>query len=155
MIKELSGLSSEEQELILRAPFLTCILIAGADDEIDRKEINKAIVIANKKVSKARPSLRAFYKEVSLDFEDKIKILIQGYPHAAKKRNEMVINELSQLNLIWKKINHSFATDLFHSLKEIAQLIAESSGGVLGIKSVGDEEEYYVDLPMINEPGKN
>jgi len=153
MIKELSYLSTEEQELVLRAPILTCILIAGADDEIDRKEINKAIVVANKKVSKASPSLRPFYKIVSQDFEDKLKILIQGYPHKSKDRNEMIINELKQLNSILKKISPAFAKDLYHSLKEIAQLIAESSGGVLGMQSIGDEEEYYVDLPMIKEPG--
>lgn len=155
MIKELTHLTLEEQELLLRTPILTCILIAGADNEIDEKEIKKAIVIANKKVSKARPSLRPFYKIASQDFEDKLKILIQGYPHDAKRRNKIIWDELALLNKVFGKIDSSFARDFYLSIKEIAQMIAESSGGLLGLQSVGDEEAHLMDLPMIEEPGKS
>jgi len=36
--------------------------------------------------------------------------------------------------------------------KEIAVEIAESSGGLLGLKSVGDEEAQFLSLSMIKDP---
>ena len=45
MIPEFQKLDDAEIELVLKAPILVCILIAGADGDIDRKEINKAISI--------------------------------------------------------------------------------------------------------------
>ena len=49
MIKELAKLKESEVELMLKAPVLLCILIAGADGTIDRKEIREAINVAAKK----------------------------------------------------------------------------------------------------------
>ncbi len=49
MVKELEKLSGKEVELMLKAPILLCILIAGADGTIDRKEIKEAIHVTVKK----------------------------------------------------------------------------------------------------------
>ncbi|MBK8292958.1 MAG: hypothetical protein IPK96_20495 [Flammeovirgaceae bacterium] len=42
MIPEFEELSQAEIELMHKAPILVCILIAGADDHIDNREIKKA-----------------------------------------------------------------------------------------------------------------
>ncbi|HEY5824089.1 MAG TPA: hypothetical protein VIT44_06985 [Cyclobacteriaceae bacterium] len=152
MLAEFSRLSNVEVELLLKAPILTSILIAGADGNIDRKEIDQAITVARKNARRSKARLMEFYQFVGEDFEDKLKVVIQSYPHNAGQRNAMIVQELAQLNHVLPKVDLNFAKALYGSIKDIAQKIAESSGGLLGIKSVGQEEAQYVNLPMIKDP---
>ena len=100
MIPEFDKLSSLEIELMLKGPILACILIAGADDHIDNKEIKGSIELAenkHKKNAKGSPLAR-FYLMVVEDFEDKLKVVLQSYPVDATKRNDIITQELAQLN---------------------------------------------------------
>jgi hypothetical protein len=150
MLKELEKLPAPEAEMMLKAPMLVCILIAGADNKIDRKEINGAIELSRK--GKAKASLAGYYQLISEDFEDKLKITFQELPVDAQERNLLIVKQLSSLNAILPKINKTFSFDFYRSLTYIAKKIAESSGGVLGINKVGDEEMELVALPMIKDP---
>ncbi len=153
MIAEFESLSDSEVELMLKAPLLVCVLIAGADNNIDRNEIRGAIDLAKKKSKKSRARLIEFYATVAEDFEDKLKIVIQSFPVEAAQRNPLIVDELSQLNSILPKIDKSFSTHFYESIKETAQKVAESSGGLFWIKkSIGPEEAKYVGLPMIKNP---
>jgi hypothetical protein len=49
MMNQLKKLLASEAELILKAPLLACILIAGADGNVDRKGIKRAIDLARTK----------------------------------------------------------------------------------------------------------
>ncbi|HEY9046638.1 MAG TPA: hypothetical protein VIN08_12110 [Ohtaekwangia sp.] len=153
MIPEFQTLTDPETELMLRAPILVCILIAGADGEIDRKEIKEAIAIVQKQ-KKNGSMLSGFFKEMAQDFEDKIKILIQSYPFEASKRTPMLVEELQQLNSLWRKLDPEFSIAYYEMLKSISEKIASSSGGLWGIKTVASEEAQYLHLPMINDPAK-
>ncbi|NOT76130.1 MAG: hypothetical protein HOP08_14480 [Cyclobacteriaceae bacterium] len=150
MFKELEKLPGSEVELLAKAPLLVCILIAGADDEIDNKEIKGAIELAKK--SKTKASIAEFYRLVSEDFEDKLKIILQSLPQDSANRNLLISKELSQLNSILVKVDKIFSKDFYDSLRYIAKKIAESSGGLLGLKSVGEEEMKFIALPMIKDP---
>jgi hypothetical protein len=151
MIPEFSNLEDAEVELMLKAPILVCILIAGADGNIDKKEIREAIAIARKNI-KDSGILTAYFKELSEDFEDKLKVTIQSYPYESNQRSPLIVAELSSLNSLWSKISKPFAVAYYQALIEIAGKVASSSGGLLGIKSVGNEEARYMELPMINKP---
>lgn len=150
MIKELARLKESEVELMLKAPVLLCILIAGADGTIDRKEIKEAINITVKK--KDKTILDSYFKEVSQDFEDKLKILLQSYPYESTQRSPILIQELSQLNPILRKLDKLFSIAFYDMLKELAEKIAGSSGGFWGMMSVDSEEAKYIRLPMIEDP---
>lgn len=153
MIPEFDRLSSPEIELMLKGPILACILIAGADDHIDNKEIKGSIELAKNKHKNAKGSpLARFYLMVVEDFEDKLKVVLQSYPVDATKRNAIISQELEGLNKLLPKLDRNFATEYYNSLKEIALGTAESSGGLLGIKSVGEEEARVIDLPMVKDP---
>jgi len=153
MIPEFQKLDDAEIELVLKAPILVCILIAGADGDIDRKEINKAISIA-KSQKKTSSVLSGYFRVMSEDFEDKIKILIQSYPHEGTQRTPIIIDELTRLNTLWSKLDKSFSSTFYVMLKDLADKIANSSGGLWGMKKVGTEEAQYLQLPMIKDPGK-
>lgn len=150
MLKELEKLSASELEALLKAPLLVCILIAGADNHIDKKEMKGAIDLA--KSGKTKATLSEFYKLVVEDFEDKLKIMMQALPIESTQRNPILFEELALLNSIWPKVSKTFAVDYYRSLTYIAKKIAESSGGVLGMKSVGDEESRLIQLPMLKDP---
>jgi hypothetical protein len=138
---------------MLRAPIVVCILIAGADGTIDKKEIKEAITITGKQAI-SRYLLREYLKYVAEDLEDKIRILKQSYPIEAKERSSVLVAELTGLNNILPKISESFASEFYAMLKELALKIAASSGGWLGLNAVGSEEEQYVDLAMIQPLSK-
>jgi hypothetical protein len=155
MIPEFRKLSDDEVELLVKAPILVCILIAGADDHIDNNEIRKAIDLAKKRQEKLHTRLVELYLEVGEDFEDKLKILIQSFPLKEKDRSPIIVEQLSKLNSVFPLIEKSFVKDYYNSLKELAIGVAKSSGGVLGISSVGDKEAEYINLEMIKDPSIN
>lgn len=154
MIKEFRKLEPDEAEFMLRAPVLVCILIAGADGKIDRKEIREAIAIAGRN-REATGILAEYFREVFDDFEDKLKIAIQSYPYETTQRTPMLVEELSTINSIWPKLSTEFCAMFYHMLLDIAEKIAASSGGWLGIGAVGPQEAQYIKLPMVMDPTKN
>ncbi len=154
MIDEFKVLTNEEVETMLKAPILVTILIAGADNEIDKSEIQQAISIAKLKQKKARLDLIDYYKEVATDFEDKLKVTIQQYPSNAAERNPLIIKELEDLNTILPKLGSNFSIEFFASIKDLAKKIAESSGGLLGYMAVGYEESKLIGLKMIKDPSQ-
>jgi hypothetical protein len=153
MIDEFKVLTSEEVDIMLQAPILVIILIAGADNEIDSSEIKEAVSISKLKQKKARLDLIDYYKEVGAEFEDKLKMMIHQFPTSASERNPMIVSELEKLNAILPKLDKTFAIEFYASIKDIAKKIAESSGGLLGYMSVGYEESKFIDLKMIKNPG--
>ena len=152
MIIEFEPLDREEQDLMYRIPFLVAALISGADNHIDKAEINKAVSISNLKKSNARKSLIEYYGVVNMDFEDKLKVLIQSLPGDTQKRNEQLIQELERLNDIFPKLDREFAVDFHASITDLAKKIAQASGGVLGYMAVGYEESKLIGLDMIKAP---
>jgi hypothetical protein len=153
MIKEFRKLEPHEYEFMLKAPVLVCILIAGADGQIDRKEIQQAIAIAAKN-KELKNTLSEYFQEVSNDFEDKLKVLIQSYPYESTQRTPLIIQELAMINSVWPRLSKEFSVSYYHMLLDLSAKIASSSGGWLGIKSVGSEEAKYIKLPMITDPSK-
>src|SRR5688572_16421487 len=137
MVPELDRLTGSEVELIYKTPILVCILIAGADGKIDKKEITEAMKFAEKKHKRSMSSVSILFKEISKDFEDKFKILIQNYPYEATQRNPLIVEELGGINQIWRKVDKSFAQEYYQTLLSIAEHIASSTGGVLGYNAIG------------------
>lgn len=151
MVREFEKLTDSEIELMLKAPVLVCILIAGADGEIDRKEIKEAITQTQKGTKAA---LATYLREVSQDFEDKLKVLIQSYPYSPAERGAAIISELAQLDKAFGKMDRGFASMIYQMLRELAAKIASSSGGIWGMNTITDEEARYLELSMIRDPMK-
>ncbi len=152
MIPQFDKLSHEEQEFMYKAPVLVAILIAGADGDIDRNEIEEGIAHAKKKQKVATLGMVELYREISEDFEDKLKIVLQSYPVEVSQRNGLIADELTQLNTVFQKIDREFANQYYQSICDLAMKVAKSSGGLLGMNSIGSAEARYVKLPMIKDP---
>jgi hypothetical protein len=145
----LRELDIPERELILKAPILVCILIAGADGSIDRKEVREAIDMSRNK-HWVKSNIQPFFEELAEDFEDKLKILLQGYPFDSKSRNDIIQRELTTLNEVLAKTERNFARSYYDMLRSLAQRIAASSGSIWG--RITAEEARLLELPMIRKP---
>ena len=148
----LKYLPPSEKDLLFEAPVLVAILIAGADNDIDRAELQRAVELTHDKKITARRDLIDFYKIVGEGIEDKLKVKIHQLPAEAEKRTTVLIAELEKLNDILPKLNREFANDYYWSLRGMASKIAHASGGLLGYMAVGYEESKLIGLEMINEP---
>jgi len=151
MIPEFEPLREDEREVLLDAPVLVAILIAGADGKIDKSEKKQAVDIARTKQSRAREQLSEYFKIVGERFEDRFFKLVDELPADTEERNQKVSIELRKLNFILPKIDKNFGIKLHASLKDLAKKIAEASGGVLGYLSVSYEEAKLMELRMIND----
>lgn len=152
MVEEFKTLRDDEIEILLDAPVLVSVLIAGADDKIDKTEISQAVEIANSKQARAREQLIEYYREVGVSFEEKFKKYVEELPDSSTARTDIITKELSKLNHILPKIDPTFAIKLYASLKDMGKKVAEASGGVLGYMSVSYEEAKLMELGMIEDP---
>ncbi|HEY8511967.1 MAG TPA: hypothetical protein VIL31_08410 [Cyclobacteriaceae bacterium] len=151
MLREFEALEASEVELMLKAPILVCMLVAGADGKIDSKEVNKAIQVARRK-AKSSDILWQYFSVASEDFEDKLRILLRNYPNTAEARNEILVEELAALNAVLPRVESSFRRQFYSLLKELAREVAASSGGLLGYNAIDKEEAKYIGLDMIRPP---
>lgn len=152
MINYLAPLSEEEKLFMQKVPVLVAILIAGADNKIDKSEIKEALRISRYKPIKARSLLKDYYSSIENDFEYNLIEEIASLPREARKRTPLIVQELEKLNKILPKLDRKFAIQFYESMKDIANRIAKASGGVLGYISVDYEESKLMDLRMIKNP---
>jgi len=154
MIKEFEVLTQSERELMLSLPVYVAVLIAGADGEIDNREVSKAINLANDKLKNARKELIGYYGEANENFEDKFKMAIANLPSNTSERQKVLVEKLKESNSIFAQLPKKYAVSLYASLKEVAKKIAEASGGVFGYMSIDFEESKLIELKMIKDPSK-
>jgi len=152
MIPEFDKLTPSEIALISKIPAMVTILIAGADEEISKNELQKAVQLTETKQSKARRELLTYYQEVGPDFERVLNELLKSYPEEPETRSKMIVEDLERLNSILPKIERTWAIQFVESMKEIAKKVAEAAGGVFGYLSIGYEESKLIDLKMIRKP---
>lgn len=152
MIEQFLNLTQEEQALVMDAPALVTVWIAGSDNEIDQNEIEGALDQVNWRSIKARPDLLSYYQEVNKNFSKRLQEIIQQLPKEQGPRDVAVIEKLAGLNTILPKFEKAFAEQLFASYQELAKRVAESSGGFLGYQAVDSEEVQRVSLLMIEDP---
>ncbi|GAB3336434.1 hypothetical protein GCM10027429_19760 [Marivirga atlantica] len=152
MIPEFEKLQPEEVELLNKVPAMVTILIAGADEEISKSELQKAVSLTKTKQSKARRELLSYYQQVGPDFEEILNDLLKSYPEDPETRSKMVIEDLERLNEILPKLDKAWAVQFVESMKEIAKKVAEAAGGVFGYLAIGYEESKLIDLKMIKKP---
>jgi hypothetical protein len=141
-------LTNEDKSLLMQAPVLVCLLVAGADDKIDKKELLGFLYHIND-ISHTSSLPQEFYSEMLADIENRLFDVYESLPERTEKRNSVIVKQLTQLNNILPKLEKEFALAYYKSLKDIARKIAKSSGGIIGLGAISEEEKQFVELPMI------
>lgn len=152
MIPQFKNLSEKEVTALLDAPALIAVLIAGADNDIDQKEINYSEKIAHYRAANNESPLHNYYGEVDKFIHDSIAQHISTLPKDLTERQRIITEELIKLNEIFPKLDKSFAAELYKSFLTFAASVAKSSGGLWGYGSITPEEEKLLGLNMIKNP---
>lgn len=152
MIPQFKNLTEEENTALLDAPALIAVLIAGADNKIDEKEINYSEKLAHFRAGNNESSLQPYYAEVDKFIGDAIIQQLKNLPEDLHERQNIISEELSKLNEIFPKLDKEFASELYKSYLTFAKSVAKSSGGIWGYASITAEEEKLLGLSMIKNP---
>ncbi|MEZ4692415.1 MAG: hypothetical protein R3A12_20530, partial [Ignavibacteria bacterium] len=97
MISEFKNLTEEESSLMLMAPALVTLLIAGAEGKVDQKETDWATKITHMRAGN-HTILQDYFQEVDQNFTDILNELIIAMPENTDERAEKINSELSKLN---------------------------------------------------------
>lgn len=150
MIKEFTGLSEIEVQLMYDAVPLVTVLIAGADGNIDDDEKEWAKKLTKIRSYSYHESLKEYYKNIGENYQIKVDSMISHFSDEVNARNEAISAELAKLNDILSKLDPEFAQRFHKSLTTFALHVAKASGGFFRIGSISNEEKALIDLPMIN-----
>jgi hypothetical protein len=153
MIYEFENLTKEEQDMMLKAPALIAVLVAGVDDVIESRELKRAVELVNIKTFSEKQDLKPYYQEVDKTISSDIDDVIAALPENADERTPIISDELAKLNDVFPRLKPKFAHDLYASWKHYAHMVAQSWGGVFGINSIHFKERQVIGLPMLHEPG--
>jgi hypothetical protein len=153
MIPQFEALTQEEIDQVILAPVWVTLLVAGADNKVDDREVKEAIEVALLEQEDQSRKLSEYYKLVTI----KLEVNIKGYhvllPDDPDKRNGIIEQKLEKLNIIFDKLDQDFAGLLYQSLRKLAHKVANASGGVFGFFKISNEESQYLSLPMLKVRG--
>lgn len=152
MIPEFKTLTPEEANIMYHAPAYVSLLIAGVDENIEKKETESAIRFADFLSKNSDPALKDYYGIVNQHFKDQLITLLEKLPFETRYRNVDIAIELEKINSIWPKIDKRFAKKYYQSLLDFAKHVAKSSGGVFSMGSISPIEKKWIQLDMIENP---
>ncbi len=150
MVEGFEKLNPTEQDQIIEAIPLITLLIANADGQIDHFETDWAKKLTEIRTYTFPRSLHEYYEQAGQDFDEHFNSILKTLPPDAEGQRQVVIDRLAELNGLMKKVEPDVAVALYKSLKSFAKHVAKSSGGFLGMMSIGPEEKKLMELPMID-----
>ncbi len=144
------GISKDQMSSLEEALALITILIAGADGNIEAKELQWAEKLTHIRSYAEPAELNALYEKVQAGFSAKLAELISVLPSDLEAREAAISDRLAQLNGILPLLENRIAYKMYKSYKSFAKHIAKASGGFLGFGSISREERRWISLSMIN-----
>lgn len=152
MISEFRNLSESEINLMLNAPALVTLLIAGAEGKIDEKETDWGAKVAHFRAEDKNSIMQNYYKEVDSIFNDSLAAYLSGFPEDVKERTDKINSELAKINDILPKLDKNFAAEFYKGIISLSKQVAKADGGIWGYGSISPEEQKLIDLDVINPP---
>jgi uncharacterized protein YydD (DUF2326 family) len=149
MIEHLKSLKEEDYNKLKDAVPQITVLIAGADGKIESGQLEWAEKVTNIRSYKMEEELADFYREVGVDFNEKLDGILRSMPENVRERTAMLTEKLEALNEIFAKLEPQIASKLYKSFTSFARHVAQASGGFLGFFSINQEEAKLIGLPMI------
>lgn len=155
MQNALINLTEDEIAELYLIPVWVSILIAGADNKIDKSEFNRSIQIVKQKQKTENQLIIDYYKTVADKFEVNLKGYIALMPKDKEQRVDFLLKKLERVNIFFPKLEKDFSYPLYLSFRDFAYKVAHASGGFFGLLSVSFAESQYIDLKMMNDPSKS
>lgn len=148
-MKNFENISPEDLQILENAVSQIAVLIAGADGEIDKEEIDWASKLTHIRTYAGDKSVREFYKEVEANFNIKLRELVKNASKNTSERQAALYQSIAQVNGILAHLDPHIAYHIYHSYITLAKSVAKSAGGILGFGAISSAEEKLIGLPMI------
>jgi hypothetical protein len=152
MISEFRNLNESEINLMLNAPALVTLLIAGAEGKIDDKETDWGAKVAHFRAEDKNSIMQNYYKEVDSIFNDSLSTFMSNFPDDVQERTDKINSELIKINNILPKLDKNFAAEFYKGILSLSKQVAKADGGIWGYGSVSPEEQKLIDLDVIIPP---
>lgn len=149
MQNQLYKITDQERKMLVDAPALITLLIAGADGAFDKKEEDWAEKVVGFRKESAHYTLHYYYELAGEKFHEKLEHYHKIYGNMSN-RNDVLQGELKNLRPILAKLDEHYREKLIESFRSLAKQIAESGGGILGFFSKSKEEESLMKLEMFD-----
>lgn len=151
MTEHFSVLSADEYNQLRETIAHITIYIAAADGEVDHEETEWAEKVTKIRSYNLPEDLRNYYKDVGVDFHEKLEELMATLPKPTEERMAALEVKLAAVNPILAKLDTKLGAELYRSFKSFAKHVAKASGGFLGFFSIGPKEADLIELEMITE----
>ncbi len=152
MEKHLINLTPQEKSHLFNVPAMIAVLVAGADGDINKKELSWSEKIVHFRASYKDSKLHDYYMEVEKYIHDSVEEYMKKMPEDHNERESLINKELSKVNDIFQKLDIHFATELYNSFHSFARQVAKSTGGVVGYGAISPEEEKVLSLDALKLP---
>lgn len=151
MTEHFEVLSSADYDKLIDAVSLITVYIAGADGEIETKELEWAERITKYRAfNEQDDNLSDFYKVLGKDYSERVHNYVSELPNQPSQRNPIIEQRLSALNPILASLNPELGAELYKFYKAFAKHVAKATGGFLGYLSIGPKEAELIGLEMID-----
>ncbi len=152
MLYQLQKLSEQERLAVQQSPVWVTLLIACANHDIEESEIDRAKEIVHIKSFATQNDVKHLYKNLDGHIDQAIDDALRILPANGNDRLVLLEKYISDLNNILPKLDSTYASQLYDSLISLAISVAQSEGGVFGIKRISQDEKKYIHLPMLHKP---
>ena len=149
VVNELAHLTEEDRDLVMITPALVTLLIAGADDNFDKREEARAEKAVHWRKKIGDPLLMEYFKVIDHSFSSVLDHLEQKYEGPAEDRIARISVKLSRLNDVLPQLDHKYAKALLDNWRNMAREVAKASGGIMGLSGISHNEHEVVGLDMI------
>jgi hypothetical protein len=149
MVEQFKKLSESEFQNLLDAPALITLLIAGADGNFEKEELEWSKKIAHIRSYKMKGGLKTYYQHVDENIEAKLEFYINTLPASVGERTKIISDKLQELNVSLAKLDSGTGSKLYKSFTSLADHVAKASGGVMGFFAINKNEAKLIHLPMI------
>lgn len=150
MFKSIDALPPKDRKVLYEAVPQVVLLVAGADGIIDDAELAASEKVAHVRSFDFHPEWMEFYEKLDKDLHERLLAMIDALPRDTKQRQAELVDQLSRVNAVIKKMDKRQARHYYEGLLSLAGHVAKASGGFIGWLSIGSKEAKVTDLPMID-----
>jgi len=130
MIQQFQKLTSEEQQLLYKAPALVSALVCSSSNKVNKAQKADAIKLAHLKTFTAPAILLPYYAEVENSFKEQLDAILTQYAPFDEAKQAELKNEISKVNLVIQKLDPYYGEVLYKSLQAYAQHVKKAAHSV-------------------------
>ena len=127
MNKQFEKLTTEERELLYKAPVLVSVLASCSLNEINEVQKADAIKLSHLKTFTADPLLLGYYAEVERNFKTQFEIIAKEYYPFDEKQRSALKEEICRVDQIISKLEKNLGQTLYKSLEKYGKHVKKAT----------------------------